>query len=140
MRPERTRISVYALLTNRGRILLCRISNDVPGAAGQWTLPGGGIEFGETPREALRREVLEETGLRAEPTRVRTVESEVFEFPQERVHVIRIIYDAEVMGGSLQDEAQGSTDCAEWFHAADAESMPIVEVARLGLQLAFDRE
>lgn len=56
-----------AIVDGDDRILLCRFSAPHPavpdGVAGVWAAPGGGIEPGETPMEALRRELLEETGL-----------------------------------------------------------------------------
>ena len=55
-RIEVTRISAYGLLRDADRILLCRLSQGVAGA-GMWTLPGGGIEFGEHPEAAMIREV-----------------------------------------------------------------------------------
>jgi len=61
--PERLRVSAYGLIVQENRMLLCRISPQVPAAAGMWTLPGGGIDFGEHPQDAVVREVREETGL-----------------------------------------------------------------------------
>lgn len=56
-----TRHSARALVLDpEDRLLLLRC--DVPGKGIFWVAPGGGIERGETPREALRREVYEETG------------------------------------------------------------------------------
>ena len=51
-------VSVKGILIHRGRVLVLR--ND----RGEWELPGGRLDDGETPEGALRREILEETGLR----------------------------------------------------------------------------
>ena len=62
---RRQRIGAYAVILREGRILLTRLSHGEV-ADERWTLPGGGVEFGEDPREAAVREVYEETGLDAE--------------------------------------------------------------------------
>ena len=59
------RLAVGAVvLREDGAVLLVRRAR--PPAVGSWTLPGGKVEEGETPEEAIAREVLEETGLRVE--------------------------------------------------------------------------
>ncbi len=47
MKEKYTRVSAYGLVTHDSKILLCRISKQLPRWQGQWTLPGGGIDFGE---------------------------------------------------------------------------------------------
>jgi 8-oxo-dGTP diphosphatase len=59
------RLAVGAVvLREDGAVLLVRRAR--PPAVGSWTLPGGKVEDGETPAQAIAREVLEETGLRVD--------------------------------------------------------------------------
>ena len=58
------RLIVVAVIRNQvGEILICRKPKERGVFPGQWALPGGGIEEGETVEIALRREVMEEVGL-----------------------------------------------------------------------------
>ena len=59
--PDRPFVGIGVLVWRDERVLLIRRRN--PPRAGQWSLPGGGQELGETIAEAARREVGEETGL-----------------------------------------------------------------------------
>jgi 8-oxo-dGTP diphosphatase len=59
------RVAGVMLIDRQGRILLQHRSIDAPASPGQWSYPGGGIEEGEEPEEAARRELLEESGLTA---------------------------------------------------------------------------
>src|SRR3989440_8404211 len=59
--PERPIVGVGAVVLDGDRVLLAKRAHEP--LKGQWSLPGGGVEIGETLEEALRREVLEETGL-----------------------------------------------------------------------------
>lgn len=60
------RVAAVLLVDRSGRILLQLRSADAPASPGQWSFPGGGIEQGEEPEEAARRELREETGLRVD--------------------------------------------------------------------------
>lgn len=63
-RPQFQRIAAYAVIARAGRILLCRLAPRVTREE-LWTLPGGRLDHGEDPRDAVVREVWEETGLSA---------------------------------------------------------------------------
>ena len=93
-----------------GAVLLVRlISADRP----LWTLPGGGLDHGEVPRDGAIRKVEEETGYRVELRQLLTVES--FRWMLDRPggpvdhQAICVIYTAEIVGGELRNEVGGST-------------------------------
>ncbi len=128
-----TRVAAYALVEDETRrVLLVRIAAGYP-SAGQWTLPGGGLDFGEDPAVGALRELTEETGLVGEITRLAFVDS--FSrpgLPEEGVaawHAIRIVYLVELTGGSLRDETEESTDRADWFSPAETGSIDLVPLA-----------
>ncbi|WP_414148789.1 nucleoside triphosphatase NudI [Erwinia sp. BNK-24-b] len=58
----RQRIIVCPVIQNDGELLLCKMASDRGVFPGQWALPGGGMEPGETMEAALRREIMEELG------------------------------------------------------------------------------
>ncbi|TLD68383.1 NUDIX domain-containing protein [Phragmitibacter flavus] len=138
MNAQRTRISAYALLQEHdsGRILLCRLSSELPRWEGHWTLPGGGLNFGESPEDAVVREVEEETGLLIEVGAIATIDS-LFDCSGESdFHGIRIIYHAKIVGGSLRCETSGSTDACEWHDLNSSPEVAMVDLAELGVELA----
>jgi len=128
--PETTRIAAYAIMIRDKQILLCRISDRVPESKGKWTLPGGGIEFGEHPDTAVVREVYEETGLTIKTKAILCIDSFLLDRPNKRHHGIRILYSVSITGGNLRNETHGSTDRAEWFPISEALELPLVELAR----------
>lgn len=63
--PTRPYLAVSAAIVRDDRVLIVRRAR--PPAHGLYTLPGGGVELGETLEQAVMREVMEETGLTVEP-------------------------------------------------------------------------
>jgi 8-oxo-dGTP diphosphatase len=101
-----------------GRLLLIKRGHE-PGA-GLWSLPGGRIEPGETHRQALAREVLEETSLTVECGRLLGG----VELPGADGSVIDVSdYLAVVIGGELA--AGDDAADARWVTAADMDGLPL---------------
>jgi ADP-ribose pyrophosphatase YjhB (NUDIX family) len=145
--PDRsvTRVAAYALCTDAGRLLLCRIAPGPWSAVGRWTLPGGGLDFGEPPADGALRELAEETGLVGEVEGL----ADVFSWSarwrhpdgsDEAYHAIQVVYRVRVTGGELRDEPDGSTDRAAWFDLDELASLPLVRLAWDGVRLAFGVE
>ncbi len=130
---EITRVAAYGLVVDGDRILLCRISDQLPRLAGQWTLPGGGLEFSEDPVDAMVREVREETGLIVRAAGLAGVESATVPTEHATYHAIRIIYHAEYLGGELIHEIDGSTDRCEWWPKSALQDIPMVDLVWTGV-------
>lgn len=131
MSGDRIRVAAYALCRDdEDRLLLCHISPTV-GAGDLWTLPGGGLEFGEPPAVAVLRELAEETGYRGEVERLVDVNDRLFDDGDgERMHAIRIVYAVRIVDGALRDEADGSTDTCRWLSLEAAAGLRLGELAR----------
>jgi 8-oxo-dGTP diphosphatase len=138
--PNLTRLGSYALCVENDRILLARLSA-IEVDVGAWTMPGGGIGFGEHPDAACLRELAEETGLAGEIEGVAGVFSHVYERSRfakgADLHFLGIVYRVRVTGGALRDERDGTTDTAAWIQRGDLATTRLVELARFGSQLAF---
>lgn len=132
---DRTRVAAYALCVDEsGRVLLCRMAPSViPGDV--WTLPGGGLQFGEAPETAVLRELGEETGQGGEVVRLVEVTDRLFKVETRpgTVHAIRIVYEVRVTGGSLQEEADGTTDACSWFTVEEARRLNLNDLAERAL-------
>lgn len=124
------------------KILLCRLgrySND----PGVWTLPGGGMEFGEHPEETLVREVREETGYQVEAGRLLKIDSRTFSVERGDAadgHSLRFFYTVRRTGGGLRDEPKGSTDRARWIPLHEVERLPHADIVALAMALVREHE
>ena len=124
--PRRQRVAAYAVILRDGRILLSRLAPRVSKAE-LWTLPGGGLDHGEDPRDAVVREIWEETGLEAEVGEMAHVYSAHMpgawrDGVQVDAHALRIVYDGWVPPDSPEPrvmEVDGSTVEARWIPIAD---------------------
>lgn len=122
------RLAVYALLRRPSRspgrageeVLLTRLSERAA-FPGRWTLPGGGIEHGETPSDALVREVAEETGLLCKPRGMVAVHDTHFSgtAPSGRLedyHGVHLVFTADLVDDTEPRvvEVDGTTDAVAW--------------------------
>jgi len=132
------RVSAYGLLRRDDQMLLCRLSEKVGMNPGCWTLPGGGLDFGEDPEDAVVREFNEETGLLVKVNNLVAVNSLSDSMPGwSPMHSIRIIYCVQYVSGVLTYEQEGSTDMCAWHTHAETQTLPLVDLAKQGITHTF---
>ncbi len=112
------KLSVGGLVVADGRVLLIRRA--VVPRIGFWAVPSGFVEYDEQPREALAREIEEETGLRTQVGRV----IDVFPNASPDKPGVFLFFEATLLGGELRPGDDVSE--ARWFNR---EEMPWVEMA-----------
>jgi ADP-ribose pyrophosphatase YjhB (NUDIX family) len=142
--PQMQRVAAYNVcVDDTGRLLMCRLSG-ITERPGWWTLPGGGIDFGEHPEVGALRELTEETGLLGrivELLAVDSIQRTIHDHPRIDTpvdyHSVRIIYRTEIVGGALRHETDESTDQAAWLTREDLASLSVLDLGRLGIDLAF---
>jgi 8-oxo-dGTP pyrophosphatase MutT (NUDIX family) len=122
----RLRIGASAIIFDEGRekILLTQRSDN-----GQWCLPGGAMDAGESLAETCIREVYEETGLRVRVTRLVGVYStphHIVEYADgNRWQIVAHSFEAEVIGGALT--LSDETTAYGYFSPAEMERLDLVE-------------
>ena len=137
---EDTRVGAYAVLVDDARRVLLALWNE--GARPAWTVPGGGVEEGETPEQAAVREVREETGYDVEL--VRLLGEDTFTVPPGRrldgrrrpLVSVRLVFEARIVGGELTREVGGTTDEAAWIAISEVSGLERVDLVDTALRLA----
>jgi 8-oxo-dGTP diphosphatase len=127
---QRFRPAIYGILIQDGQVLLVRAPQTFLGVVG---FPGGGIELGESPLEALRREFAEETGLEIEPTRVLWATTGLHRARLRPVQqLIATHWEVRLVGGTFRPEGNG--DDVEQAFFCPLQALPVAEM------LGIDRE
>jgi len=127
------------ILANGGTevLLSTRHAPGVVGLDGKWELPGGKIEFGETPEQAIVREIREELGLDIRAMRLLPyLHTNVWEYPHMIQHVVLAGYVCEVLGA----QRQNSVANARWFHHGEIDFDFTLPGTREFVSLAFHDE
>ncbi|CAG7844513.1 Phosphatase NudJ [Pseudoclavibacter triregionum] len=136
----RVRIAAYGVIVRDGEILLAHWNER--GRSG-WTLPGGGVEPGESPIEGAVREIWEETGYHARIDALLGIDSRIIPARDRRarapMQALRILYSASILSGELRAETDGSTDEARWYPLDEVPTLRTVSVVDAGLRLYRER-
>ncbi len=129
------KVAAAAIVTREGQVLLVR--RTITPGRGKWMIPGGFVEFDEDPRQAVVREVLEETGYKVEIVRLLDV---IFGQEHPRGASLLILYQARF----VDDEPVSGLDESEVDAVAlfDPNQLPPVafKTTRRAIELWKDKE
>ena len=140
--PERPVVGVGGVIVNRGRTVLIRRATEP--LRGEWSIPGGTIEIGETLEEAVRRELREETGLEVRVLELIELFDRIYiengallaqDKKKPRYHYVIADYLCELVGG----EPNAGSDVTDLAFAREEElgTFHLTEKATSVLKKAF---
>ncbi|SFL17188.1 NUDIX hydrolase [Streptomyces pini] len=134
------RLAAYAVCVEDGRVLLAR--HLLTDGGSRWTLPGGGVEHGEDPFDAVIREVAEETGCSGVVDRLLGVDSRLIPATATREGVVHqnvgVFYRVRITGGRLRPEPDGDIVESVWTPVPEVTGLPRLSLVDVGLALARD--
>jgi 8-oxo-dGTP diphosphatase len=135
--PESPLVGVGAVIINEGRVLLVKRGH-AP-LAGEWSIPGGVLEVGETLREAAIREVQEETCLTVETADLLGVYDRVLRDEAHRTLYHYVLVDFLCRRVAGEPKAAGDADEVHWFTLAEVGGFTLAEDTAEVIRLGFEK-
>jgi 8-oxo-dGTP diphosphatase len=135
--PQQPLVGVGAIIIADGRVAL--IKRGKAPLLGEWSIPGGMLEVGETLRQGAEREAVEETGLVVRATELLGVFERIVPDAERRTsyHYVLINFLCEIVSGEML--AGGDAADARWFTPEEVSALPLPEDTAGVIRLAFTK-
>jgi mutator protein MutT len=134
--PEAPIVGVGAVVIDGTKVLLARRGNEP--LKGEWSLPGGAVELGETLQQGVIREVLEETGLEVVPAGIVEILDRIIQDEASgriRYHYVLVDFACQVTGGTLGEGSDA--DEVRWVAREELDEYRLAPVTVRVIQKAF---
>jgi ADP-ribose pyrophosphatase YjhB (NUDIX family) len=126
------KLDVRAFVLKEGRVLLVRERSD-----GLWSLPGGWADVGESPSEAIAREVREESGYEVRITRLLALyDRERHNHPPHPLYAYKLFFLGELTGGTAQTSDE--TDAVGFFPRDELPALSLDRIVPAQLMRLFE--
>jgi len=134
--PQQPLVGVGAIIVEDNRVLL--IKRGKAPLLGEWSIPGGMLELGETLRQGAEREALEETGLVVRANDLLGVFDRIIRDDGKRTlyHYVLIDFLCRKISGDVQ--AAGDASEARWYSQHEVPRLSLPEETRKIIQMGFE--
>jgi len=126
------KLDIRGVVFRDDAILMVREKSD-----GGWTLPGGWVDVGESPSEAVVKEVFEESGYRTRPVKLLAVLArDRHGHPPLAFHIYKLFIRCEIVGGAPADSIE--TDGAAFFRETELPPLSLTRIVPAQIHLLFE--
>ncbi len=136
--PDRPILGVGAVIIHQERALIVQRAYEP--RKGEWTVPGGVLELGETLRSGIEREVLEETGLTVKAGEVVDVFENIWPDPKGKTqfHYVLVDFLCELISGELHPATDVSA--ARWITPEELPTLELIGKTGIATKKGFERK
>jgi 8-oxo-dGTP diphosphatase len=121
-----------AVFNDEGKIFITKRGQGASNDRGKWEIPGGGVEFGETREEAVRREIKEENDIDVEVVDI--LHSSDHILPEEGQHWVTTTYICKHVGGEPKTMEPEKCEAVGWFTIDEAEQLDLSGITKHDLE------
>lgn len=122
-------VGVGAIIVNKeGKIFLAKRGREVRNESGKWEFPGGGVEFGDTLKNTLKREIMEEYGIEIEPGKLLDVCDHII--LAEHQHWVSPSFICSLTKGEPKILEPHKCDEIGWFSCEEIKAMDLSLVSK----------
>jgi len=135
--PDAPLVGVGTIIIEQDRVMLVKRAH--PPLAGEWSIPGGALEMGETLRQAAAREALEETGLVVEVGELLGVYDRILRDADGRIRYHYVLVDFLCRRIAGEPEAAGDAAEARWFTRSEVALVSLAQDTTEVIKLGFEK-
>lgn len=112
---NRPLVGVSVIIKKGNKVLVGKRKN-IPGS-GTWAFPGGHLEFRESLEECVKREVMEEVGIKIKNIKFQTLTNDIN--PKEKTHYVTLFFTSSYNGGKVKNMEPEKCESWEWIKWED---------------------
>lgn len=126
-------VGVGALIFNKeGKIFLSLRGREARNESGKWEFPGGGVEFGDTLKDTIKREIKEEFGFEIKVIELLDVCDHII--PEEKQHWVSPSFICAIKSGAPKILEPKKCDDIGWFTIDEILKLPLTIITRYNLE------